>query len=621
MTQMIARPNDPTQRVFPPIGPDLYCPTAEPTDLTSDQRRARDLLRLADKDFTRWERLWGWKLDTAGKVGRLLLLHRTALAAELKGLWRRADFFWHHAHTVLRTLSREAGVWEGIVAAGAGEIDQTVMDDPERLRSHLVDEIFIDTHCALYNGRVRGPEKLTSDDRAFVHARYIAQIIDLSSVRGDERLSMLDGPMRMQIDLCEADKKWEQAIRVCTDMLGLFPDLWDYQSMLAGLSFSDTVSKLNKGTTSRKNLADAAVLDKGIRLLKKKREQYVYNVAFFEMLGHLYHLRAVKLANGQKLSDALVEVQKALLFNPYLEKAKETREELIEMMAKLQAHVQALESQLASRPNTTLSLEGLRLQAEARRGLGPLASYTKSTEAEQTVAAFRVAQAHSIWHEIGLARPEDRFDERALSLVDGLSQVIREPPTDKSGVGTAWDKIARQNPVLAELDAERIRGFLERRLFGGEPEQDTKGTYEVPAQAPLLEGASPKRWQKDEPFEYWFFSLRGMRIKIQAAAAVILLLVAGVLAVRESSHRRARTVAYQQIQAAADSKDYLGVVQGAEAFFSNPLLSGRDARETEIRELYDRAFVHWFVSQGNELDPEAAAHIGYRRTLIADTDR
>lgn len=494
------------------------------------------------------------------------------------------------------------------------------MNDPEQLRLRLVNEMFIDTHCAFYNGRVRNTEELRPDDRAFAHTRYIADLIDLSGLSRDERLTVLDQPTRMQIELYQADEGWEQAVQICTEMLRLFPGLRDYQSKLADLHASNTISRLDNGTAKQKSLADAAILSKGIHLLEKTHEQYVYNVTFFEVLGHLHHLRAIKLANGGQLSEALLEVQKALMFNPYIEEAEKTRTKLIDMMTELRAQVQVLEEEWTKRPNAILSEEGQRLRTEAQRGFEPLATYTKSAEAEETATGFRMAQAHKVWHDVGLAKPEDRWDERALSLIEGLSHVLNNPPADKSGLANAWDKVAAQDIGLAELDSISICSFLERRLFGGESDQEATQTHESPSEAPVLTGASAKRWQRDEPFEYWLFSLRGLRVKIQAVAAIALLLLASGLAIREFSNRKARDIAYHQIQAAASSKDYLSVIRGAETFFSNPILSDRDAREQQVGTLYSEAIVRWFVSRGDELDAGAQAHIDRYRRLIVDSE-
>jgi hypothetical protein len=89
MSVIIARPHTRSQGVFPQVGPCPYdVDHGQPSGLTPDQRAPCGLLRLASRDFSRWERLWGWKLDAPGKVGRLLLLHsvlsHTGIIAKLE---------------------------------------------------------------------------------------------------------------------------------------------------------------------------------------------------------------------------------------------------------------------------------------------------------------------------------------------------------------------------------------------------------------------------------------------------------------------------------------------------------------------------------------------------------
>lgn len=619
MNVMIARPGELFQRVFPPIGPDLYSTGADPADLTPDQQAARNLLALANKEFTTWERFLGWKLGAPGRIGRVLLHHRLAMAAELEAQWQRADFFWNEVHKVIKSVCEQPEVWAALVEVVAKESGVAIMNDPEQLRRHLVEEIFIDTHCAFYNGRVQQIEKRDPEYRAFVHINYIKRLIDSLALPADEYLAVLNPPAELIVKLYQEAKQWDQAIEVCTDMLNRYPHLVDYQDRLASLHFTKTQTKLNNGKSESQNLQDAKTLQATITILEGLRKKYPHNVTIFEILGHLHHLCAVKLANGKRLSDALVEVQKALMFNPYLEAAKETRTTLGDMMRNLQAQVAVLKAQLAKRPNATLSEEGRRMQYEAQRGFKPLEEYNRSPEAEETASGFQLAYARRVWQDIGLAEPENRWDERARMLLNALSIIISNPPADKDDLARAWVAVAAQHANLTELDAVRICAFLEHRLFGAADETPVTKTAASPSGAPALTATATNHRQAGEPFGYWFFSRQGIRIKLQAAIAIVLLLVAGGFAISESLNRRARDTAYHQILEAAGNQDYLSVIEGTEVFFSNPILSGKDGRENQVKKLYDEALVRWFVTQRGEPDADTQAHIERYRKLIVDS--
>ena len=100
---MISRLNNSCQRLFPAIQPDIYIRNDDLNTLMPDQKVAHQLLTLANQKFARWERLIGWKLNTLGKMGRLLLQHRLAMEAEFASQWKRADFFWQQVQIEIKS--------------------------------------------------------------------------------------------------------------------------------------------------------------------------------------------------------------------------------------------------------------------------------------------------------------------------------------------------------------------------------------------------------------------------------------------------------------------------------------------------------------------------------------
>ncbi len=631
--------DSPSQRVFPPIEPDIYDLSHELAELTPDQRVARKLLALANQKFTIGERLAGWKLDSTSLVGRLLLQHRLAMEAELAAQWNRADFFWNQVQIEFNALSKRDDVWQSLVLAVASEPGVVVMGEPRQLRQRLVDELLIDTHFVFYEGLAKQVEKLSLKDRAFIHIDYIQKLLNFSARFQEELLSMLKLPWEQQLDLYKEAKKWKPAIELCTERLKHFPKSVNYQNELAEVYFSATLAKLNNGNSEAKQLKDAKTLQGGIARLEKFSNDYPYNLIAFELLGHLHHLRAIKLGNGGRVAEALVEVQKAIAHNPYIEQASQTRSELVQMMNQLQAQMNLI------LPNTILTEKGKRLLAEAKKGFEPINAYIESAEVKATMYAFKVAQAISVWRAIGLAEPEAEtntgspavmrttngqelptesttdWSRQALLLLDALNGIGNNPPRSPWDLAAAWEGVVAQKPELAELDRGLIYAFLDRKLFRSTEEPVASKTPVPPLEPPRLLSVSAKPKGGAEPFVPWLFSRQDIRIKVQAVVASVLVLTAVGLARRDASIRSARDAAYQQILKAEQEQNYIEVVEGAEKFFKHTPLSGRDGRDRQVKTLYTEALVRWFAQQEDQLNDKAQKHLDHYRAVMSSAEQ
>jgi tetratricopeptide (TPR) repeat protein len=621
MDEMIARPDGTTHRLFPPISPNLYDLTEEPGDLTPDQQVARNLLALAKKDLSRWERYLGWKLDPRGQIGRLCQHHRMALEAELSGCERRAHLLWGFVHTQLKKLLKDKAVWEGL-AAVTKQPEVKVSADPVALRQRLVDEIFIDTHCALYNGRIQPEEPLSLGNRAFVHLAYIENLLEFSALSLNDQLTLLAPAKDTQIRLYEELEQWERAIQVSAGVARKFPDWEPYQNRLASLVFSETLGNLTNGESEQKNLADAKKLEQGIQRLEEFRRDYPYNIIIFDVLAYLHYLQAIKLSNGKRVAEALVEVEKALTCNPNLKEAQEAAKQLTELMQNLQAQMEALEREIKYQPDKVLNAEGMLLKSQAKKGFKLLQDYHESDELKMFVNDVRLAHGRQIWKDIGLPELSEGWEERATTLLGALGEVFNNPPQDKAKVAAAWDEVAKKNSDLAKLDARLISTYLTNRLFGENADDfPQKPVLPRPANFPVL--VATEKCQRDrEPFGYWLFSKGDLGVKVRAGIAIILLMVVGGFAVRDVLHRNARSTAYQQITQAAAHNDYLTMIKAAEKFLENPVLSLKDEREQRIRELYDQAIVRWFAAPSGELDAAAQSHLKrYQALMVEKTGR
>lgn len=618
MNVTIARLSKPEGRLFPPISPNLY-DIVEAPNLTPKQQIARKILALANRDYSIWEHLLGWKLDSPGKIGRLMLLHKKAMLAELEKQWKQADFFWEEFYKMLEPLYNITALWDDFNAfVGGKQVNNCV-----QIRQCIFEEIFIDTHCAFYNGAIQQVEMLTPKDRAFVHIDYLEKLMNISNISRDKYKSIFGPLAEMQIKMYQEREDWYRAIEVNLALLERFPDLVEYKRNLALLYQAKIMDELLNGESESDNLHDAGILEKGIKDLEKLRKEFPYNLVFHEVLANLCHLFAIKLANCGEYSDALVAALKAFTYDPYFDVAKKTYDELVNMMKKLKARIEQLQSQVArsnmdlSVPNMGLNVQGMKMQIETRKGFGPVNEYSKSDEAQKISDTFYIAQARSIWQDVGLPEPPDKqWNEVAFLLLNGLVKVINNPPQKKSELTSAWKKIAEENAQLAKLDATAICGYLKRRLFDKEKSQTHQKIFKSPKDPPILSTSKEEIKQKEEPFKDWLYSKKGIRLKLQAVFAAILILMVSIFTISDAINRNNRNKAFRQITAAVKSNDYIGIIEGVEKFFSKRIFSGKDKREPYVKELYDEAIVRFFTTQGDELDDNALRHLQRYQKLI-----
>jgi hypothetical protein len=591
--------------------------------LTPDQQVANTVLVLANQDSSPTQRLTGWQLDRLGRLARLLHLHKLGLEAELAGRWRRADYFWTSVQEELAALADEADLWQEVVETFANRPRVMVLNDPQELRQRLVNEVFLDLHCAFYNGYLQAEPELTWAHRAFVHVDYVLGLLEVAPMPGDDLQTVLVPALETWIELCEKAQQWDRARELCSTLLGHLPDVVEYQDWLARLDLASTLARVKQAKSSRASIKNAAVLQKGIERLDQMRRDYPYSLAVFEALSHLYHQRAISLANGKQLSEAILSAQKAVAYNPTLKQARETRDHLMQLMLQLQAQMKQVQANLAQRPRARLTAEGSRLLAEAERGFGPAKSFMER-DAVKTTKAFYAAQGRRLWRDLGLPESSKRWDERSRTLLVAMSQILSEAPGSPDEVASAWKRIAAENEDLDDLDAAPICDYLTRRIFEDEqmPVQKPPGPVAMTAQQPpVMTGISPKRRWDAEPLALWLFSVKDMRIKVQAVAAVILVLLVGWLAIHDVSVRMARNAAYTRIVEAARDQEALGIIEGVEAYFGNQPLFGSDGRDEQVRALYTEAFVRWFAELSGEPDPDSETHIARYQAFISDAHR
>ncbi len=608
MEILLGRPGSGT-RVFPLISVDLYGPTPTADVDSPGGDLAQDALRLASAPLTGWQRLAGGSLDPLGKVKRLLHFHRLAFHAETAGEYVRSDFFWSRFHELCPSVLRDLACAQALTTAIPAEIGT-----PELLQSRLVDEVFIDAHLAFFNGSLSSAPPAV--DRAFRNALYIERLLPWSGLDPTNRTALQQEIARRLIEARGAVGSWDEAAAECSRAIEREPRSSEFQDRFVMCVLAGTLSRLGQANSAADAGKEAALLKKEIDKLESFQQQHPDNPAVCDALGRLWAARAVRLARLRRLPEGLVNMERARAWDPWLEGGEELQDKLFAAMEQLQQQMRTLDAELRQRPGTTLSVEGLQLQREAKEGFRPLEAFRASGQAEGIEEGRARAVSLRFWRNLGLPELAAGREQDSLLLLAAINDVLREPPENAGELPRRWAEAVKEEPGLSGLDLDPVLRFLGSRLFGIAEEEATapdQPSAAIVAGAPRLVLA-PTRGRRSVPLAYWVFSGRDLRIKLQAVAAILLLGSVGVLAGREEIRGGRRDAAYAQLLAARDRNDDSRIMEAAETFLANPLLA-KDGREETVENLYSEAVVRNVLS-GAPLDGGLQPHLDRYRELV-----
>jgi hypothetical protein len=608
---MIARPQRSPSRLFPLLTAYGYTKSFELDSGTPDQQAAASLLSLAKLDLTQAQQFFAYKLRPQAHLTRLFKQHQLGLEAEQKAQWQRADFYWQQVQNQLKALSKREALWQAL----ADEIAQKhpeaeLLNQPLILRQRLVEEVLIDTHCGFYNGLTEPSEGLAWGDRPFTHIRHIEKLLPYSSLTLREIQLFLADSWQKQINHYRAAKNWSEAIKLCHHRLTYCSDI-PYQNELAEMQASAITAKLTNGKSEKQQLQDAKRLKKGIQQFEALAKIYPHNISLFDYLGNLHHLHAIRLGNGGLVAEGLVAVEKALIYTPYLRDAVVTRSHLTQAMERLSEYATQVKAQLARNRNTRLNPEGRKVLTQSQKGFALREWYLNSKYASSARKAVQVAEAMTVWRNIqGLPDPSD--EQQAIALLNGLNTILKHPPANPEALPAAWQTVVKAHPELTNLNAESIHTFLKQRIWKVEPPTPIVTPTSQTEQPPLLKPFHATPQPSREPFLAWICSRQNLGLKAQTAIATIALLIVGNLSLYELSVRTERKTAYNQILTLDPQQDSTEIIAAAEQFLSHRPLSGKDAREARVKELYTQAFVNWFLQQPDALN-EATTQAQFER--------
>lgn len=606
MSSPMVRRDDNSPRVFPPPGP-------QAADATPPALKA-----LRDAELPRWAPYSTWRLDEPQRFARLWRHQQAAVEAELAGRWREADFFWGLVYEQFDDIAQDTSFWHAVADA----LGPTGKIETGELRRRFVNEVLIDAHCALYNGYAAHGDPRASE-RGAVHFNFIKRLLDLGTLTEGQRSGMARALAVGEMEAGEKGQNYEQAIAGCELLLKQRPADEDLQARLALLRYGRTLKKLSEEPALSQDDPYLETLQDGIGRLGDLERLYPYNLTIHELMARLYNLEARKLGKMSKGARALLAVERALSHSPALADAWVTREGLARWMQEVLERRNEIELDYfrrltaAQEANTEVDLSD-HLVHQVNEGFESAARYAQSSGAEKVREAYYRARDYYLWREAGL--PVEQREELAALFWDAVSHVAEGQPADEAGVARAWDEVVAQAPELAALDRQRVLSFFARHLLGRAAEPAVRaGEPREEGDAPRLPVKTAAAARDGEPFRYWLFTPRDLRVKLQAAAAILLLVSAGVLGAREFLASRSRDAAFQRMITAVDRREYADVLDGAETFLESAPLRGADGREGQVRQLYSEAVVRWVAELPGELKSEDLSRLeNYKRLMNED---
>ncbi len=408
-----------------------------------------------------WLRITGWTTSPTARLARMLYQHRRAFDAECLGFHRTADFFWREALHAFCKLWPAQTLWD----AAARAWPELPRPTGEGLRRRIATELFIDGHMAFANGCLASPDD-AGRARADVHLRHLETLLALRPQPvADLHKTMLPAVQAL-VDADEAAHRYDQAIaRIRNFRLPALRDA--LADLLVGLIHRRGLARLAPEPNGRE-LDDARRLAGEISELKALAAERGHLRSAHESIARLLHLRSLRLANGGKVSEALVACEEATCHSPGFEAAVQAMTQLTERMKALQEQERSIRDHLKRHPGHLLNAEGRRLVADAKRGFAPLHRFRESGEPKRIAAARLLAEARRLWRHIDPAarRPPDGH---LLALYPLVEDLYASGPSDEDELAAVFSDACAGQPELRYFDARQLAAFVVRRRLEHSP--------------------------------------------------------------------------------------------------------------------------------------------------------
>ncbi len=549
-----------------------------------------------------------------GTLVRLLKNVAQAVSAESMRLEHRADFFWREALRQLDAVWHDDAFWSDLRQHPSIEkiANERAMDG-QRLRDTIAREVVADSLWTLRTALQ--PQHDGGGERGAALTDYLRQLSAATGALDAARMDALCSAVRDEVARSVEEKRWERAETLVSWLLDAVGGE-EHETLFTTTVAAHAIAELAESQEETAARANAARLAEAIRRIEQLQERARRNAALFDVVAELQVRMAVQLANGGRLSDALVAVQKSATCDPVLQTAHDVRDKLAEMMKQLRQEADALRAKVAATPNAALTGKGHEMLREAERGFGPVNAFVESPAAAQITERLLVAQGAAAWRSIGLA-PEHPSDEQLTALYRALNAAFHHAHGDPAQVPAAWRQTIGEVQGAATLDADRIVPWIRNRVAGVATATTPVAPVAWPAGASAVTISRASRFRDHEPFTSWLLSRQAMWAKAACAAALLALCVSIVMFARDAQSRRDREAAFAALRAARAAGEYTRVLDAAETFLSNHI-SAPDPRDAEVRLAYSEALVRWFTEQapGPDGDRRAAR---YRTLMVGGT--
>jgi hypothetical protein len=578
------------------IRPEVLTPAGEAiVALAKLPQRARDSWFLS-------------KLSPQHRVGRVLYFRRCAMESESEGKWSRADFFWNQSLSLLGAIFSDMRIWQSVLSSMAQAQASLREMAPPDFRDVLVRELFWDTFCGLYNGYLQQNPEPKPDSRAFVHVVYLLRTQRLSPTRlGLPMTTALPG-IRAQIAAARTIGTPDEALKLAKKATKGFPDQAELWDLRLEVSHSRIFRKLSKGESERDRRADMVLLTKVLTEIEQLLQENPYCSDAYDAIANVRHIRSIRRAESSLIADALSDNRAVLIYNPQHEHAAENRTQLVKLFQSMQQQLAKVLLEIAGKPNTRLTPSGQKTQAQINRAATLLKSSDMTADEHKIVAARELAMVRGVWLRAGLKAPKDRWDERATALYRALVEIMNASPKDVDAIRVAWNNAASPSPLLTDIDLASVTGFLGKLLKLPHPAV-ADGEPVVRSVRPVIKSLPAKASTAAAPFSFWLFTTDDLRLKLQVACALLLVVSTASVFSIDSHRAAARGRIFERLAAAAAAGQSLDVIDAAESYFSASAPLGGDPSEPEARRLYLDALKRRLASHAGVPDVEADEHL------------
>jgi hypothetical protein len=580
------------ERSFPTPAYEVYATTSHP------------ILSLALDEPSGFQLLSGRRLDALGRVRRLLALHRRALEAEGEGIAGRADFYWGEVLRAVRSSWGDRAAWEAAAARG-GDISG------RELRDLMLIELFADTHRALFMAYYS--EDAASDNRAFLHGTYLRRLIASTDLPRHRAYAILRPVAEREIAALRKGRQWRTARDLAVWMMELNPEAEPFHDLLAQIEFEALSSGLSDVASETSAAREVGIIQQAIDTVAGYFPRHPTTVSFFDALGALYRAQAVRLANSRSVGRALSAVEAALAYGGDDKEAQALKQQLQQLMHDKKEAVEKLVMQVRRTPNARLNAAGLAEKSDANMGTS-LADRFRASDRPGIEAMRRRALECVLFRRIGIPAPAAHAAETAAEVRHAIDSISSHGPASFADVEKWWSEAAARSPHLGSVDRDGVLRFLALALFGDADEEVLQQFAGTMKPATLKPG--------QEPFSFWLYSGRNVFTKFLAAAAAVVVIAAGMGAVRTGYLAHARNTAFEAVRASAAANDDAATIRAAKAFFDSTAPPREDeTKAAEVKALYGRAVTRRFLASAQNGGADTHSELGQYQTDLASMVR